>query len=171
MEIIITVLVYSLILTIVECYKDWSGYYETSLLDIIVAGPVAWLLVGVLYIFSLTGIKFKSKTKTYTPKEIKKTVNKVVSVYRKRKYQSEYFNLDLMDCYDYVDIDGWEDLMTKSPKYEWLNRDFERIMLYQEKVGKKELLNYFEELSDSEYEELQLHCCCYDKPLYKIKKG
>ena len=39
LQIIITILIYSLILTIVTLYKDNSSYYMIGTIDIIIAGP------------------------------------------------------------------------------------------------------------------------------------
>ena len=50
LQVLITILVYSLILTIVTLYKDNSGYYMVETIDIIIAGPVCWVLCLILFL-------------------------------------------------------------------------------------------------------------------------
>ena len=69
---LIAILVYSLILTISVIYKDNSGYFILSDLDVVLAGPICWILIILIRviirpIFSL----FPKKEKNRKPKSEK----------------------------------------------------------------------------------------------------
>ena len=152
LQIIITILVYSLILTIVNLYKDSSGYYMVETLDIIIAGPVCWVLCLILLLLKpiVKPLMKKRKVKSYSPKSkkyIERVVSKVVKNYRKH---SRYDDEELFDFsfkqgeFNCNDIEGWGRLLVNRPLYEQLNRKFERLMYNQKDDTLAELIKYFD---------------------------
>ena len=92
--ILIGMLIYSFILTLVTIYKDNSSYFMVGDLDVIVAGPLMWVILIIGYLFVrpfYTLIKEKNKnkkSKVYKQKSkkyIQKVVKKVVNNYAKSK--------------------------------------------------------------------------------------
>ena len=152
MNIIITILIYSLILTIVTLYKDSSGYYEADVIDIVTAGPVCWVLVLILVL--LKPFLKKKKEKQYKPrssKYIQKTVKRIVTVYKKylRGDEVDYIDFSIYrGNYDFNDADGWDVLMVKKARYEFINKRFERLMWHQKEETVEELKKYFSEAKD-----------------------
>lgn len=49
--ILIGIISYSLILTIINIYKDHSRYFELTMLDIIMSGPVTWIYFFCSFLF------------------------------------------------------------------------------------------------------------------------
>ena len=150
---LIAVLIYSIILTISAIYKDNSSYFILSDLDIILAGPACWILIVwirffIRPLFSL----FPSKEKERKPKSkkyIKKIVKKIVNNYKKKKYHGDYFDFNFCFGDEYDDFAGYEDLLVKKPQYEWLNKHFCSLMECQKNEVLKELLLYFEPVTES----------------------
>lgn len=158
--IIIGVLIYSLVLTIVTLYKDNSSYFMVETLDVIVAGPVAWIL---MMVFSLIRPILKKcydarKTKERTVKNekyIKKVVAKIIKKYtkymEKRNYKRDYFNFNIRNGeFNVNDIEGWGRLEVKSPLNEKINKKFSDLMYHQKEQTIKELKKYFKLLTEEE---------------------
>lgn len=131
--VIITILIYSAVLTAVSVYKDSSSYFRMDELDAITGGPVMWLLLLVIAVFRPFTAGRKKKEKSYIPKSeayIAKTVEKIIKHYRSQKasygcYIDLSFRSGEFNCND---IEGWSWLEVNSPKYERLNRQFENLM-------------------------------------------
>lgn len=70
LQVIITILIYSLILTIITLYKDSSSYYIVETIDIIIAGPVCWIVCLILFLIKpiVKPLMKKRKVKPYSPK-------------------------------------------------------------------------------------------------------
>ena len=152
--VLITVFIYSLILTIVTLYKDSSGYYMADDIDIITAGPVCWIIA--LIILMLKPFFKNRKKKQYKPrssKYIQKTVKKIITIYqknlKKRGYESDYIDFSMYRGeFNVNDIEGWDALMVKRARYEFINNRFERLMWYQKEETVEELKKYFSEATD-----------------------
>ena len=189
---IIGILAYSLFLTVFCCYKDCSSYFSLSMADIIIAGPFAWLLVLILWIFGFFFSKHpkqqKTKTKTYSQKSIEKTVKKIIKNYTsheirlaKRKgknfsnMEKEIFRLSSCHSYDEwrdYGIRGWDDLLIKKARYEWLNKVFCRMMWNQKEETEMVLKNYFQQLTKEEMDGIGLPSWLYspkDTELFVVK--
>ena len=173
--VIITILVYSAVASAIMIYKEWSSYYFTYWTDVVVSGPIMWALVLVLMLIRPLVrwiIKHKNtrekkvKEKVYTCQQIEKIVEKIIRIYKKKRYKG-YIDFRYINMNDYSDVDGWEELIVSSPKYEVINRKFKRVMYHQKTDGVDALMKYFTEISDDEYEEVQNHYY-YEKPLYKL---
>ena len=175
MSIIITVLVYSLILTIVTFYKDSSSYYIIGTLDIIVSGPICWIMYLILLL--IRPLIKNHKPKPYSPKStkyIEKIVSKIIKNYRRHCDYMEYFDFSFRQGeFNCNDIEGWGRLLVNQPLYEQLNRKFERLMYNQNKETLPILEAYFREFTkqdindDTPYEvdsALQ-----YNKKIYVLK--
>lgn len=93
--VIITILVYSLILTIVDIIKDNSGYsVGLDAMDLIVAGPIMWVMLLVINVIGkpIYNKFFKNrekKKKIYSISEIEKTVTRMLKVYRKKHIKED----------------------------------------------------------------------------------
>ena len=157
LSVIVTILIYSLILTIVTLYKDSSGYYRADDIDIVTAGPVCWVLVLILVLLKPFFKNRKKKEKQYKPrssKYVEKTVKRIVTIYKKHLRGDE---TDLVDFsryrgdYDFSDAYGWDVLMIKKARYEFINKRFERLMWYQKEETVKELKRYFDEVRDDKH--------------------
>lgn len=177
---LIGIMIYSFILTIVTLYKDNSGYFIVSTLDIIMAGPFGWFLLFIIN-FILRPIYcliFKEKNKEYKHKNksqscIKRVVKNIVKNYSKKKYHNDYFNLnEWFDDY-YGDYKGYESLVVKKARNEWLNNKFIMLMKYQKEETLEELKKYFIVVNETIMKNDK--CDEYyikkykDKGLYKLK--
>ena len=95
---LIGVFIYSFILTIVLLYKDNSSYYDVETIDLIVSGPITWVLMLIFYIIRsiLKLIPKKEKPKKpYKKKDkkyIAKVVKKIVKIYRTKKNHNDYIS-------------------------------------------------------------------------------
>ena len=156
LPVIITILVYSLILTIVTLYKDASGYYTADDIDIITAGPVCWMLALIFVVlkpFLKSRIRKKKEYKLKSSKYIQKTVKKIITIYRKnlqkRGYEPDYIDFSIHSGrFNVNEIEGWDVLMVKRARYEFINNRFERLMCHQKEETVKELKKYFREATD-----------------------
>lgn len=154
--VLITILIYSLILTIVTLYKDSSGYYTVDDIDIITAGPVCWvvaLIFMVLKPFFKNRIGKKEEYKIKSSKYIQKTVKKIITIYRKNLqkwgYEPDYIDFSIHSGkFNVNEIEGWDVLMVKRARYEFINNRFERLMCHQKEETVKELKKYFSEAKD-----------------------
>lgn len=150
LQVIIIILIYSLILTIVTLYKDSSSYYMVETLDIIIAGPVCWVLCLVLYLIKpiIKPIIEKHKNTPYkvkSKKYIERVTNKIVKNYKKHSSYDELFDFSFRQGeFSCNDIEGWGRLLVNKPIYEQLNRKFERLMYNQKDDTLAELTKYFD---------------------------
>lgn len=160
--VIITILVYSSILTVWVFYKESSSYIITlSEYDFIFAGPVSWVLAVVLGVFYHLKKKFgKEKPFEYKPKPhkyIRDVVEKIVKIYKKKreKYKDkELFDFTMRcDVFCCNNLNGWSDLLVSKPKYEHINKKFETLMLFQKSDTIDELAEYFEVMDDEKIKE------------------
>lgn len=150
LQVIITILIYSLILTIVTLYKDSSSYYMAETLDIIIAGPVCWVLCLILFLIKpiVKPLMKKREAKSYNPKSkkyIEHIISKVIKNYRKHSRYDELFDFSFRQGeFSCNDIEGWGRLLVNKPIYEQLNRKFERLMYNQKDDTLAELTKYFD---------------------------
>lgn len=152
---ILGIFIYSLILTIVTLYKDNSEYFSVEDLDIIVAGPVAWILI----LFFIL-IKKVLKTVNYTPKKkqrkerdlkyITKVVRKIVKNYSKKKYHSDFFDFNMcFGVFNCNDIEGWKKLEVLRARNERINKKFDDLMHKQHDETVLELKKYFVKVNEN----------------------
>lgn len=150
LPVIITILIYSLILTIVTLYKDNSGYFTVDTLDIIVAGPVCWILCLVLFLIKpiIKPLIKKHKSKSYSRKSkkyIERVVSKIIKNYKKHSSYDELFDFSFKRGeFNCNDIEGWGRLLVNRPINEQLNRKFECLMYNQKDDTLAELIKYFD---------------------------
>ena len=181
LQIIITILIYSLILTVVTLYKDNSSYYTVEILDIIIAGPICWILCLLLYLIKPVikpivenhkNTPYKVKSKKY----IEQVVNKIIKNYRKHSSYEELFDFSFRQGeFNCNDIEGWSRLLVNRPINERLNRKFERLMYNQKDDTLVELIKYFdvvtrEMLEAEDYDHYFIDDTMRRKhPTYKLK--
>lgn len=183
LQVIITILIYSLILTIVTLYKDSSGYYIVETLDIIIAGPVCWILCLILFLIKpiVKPLMKKHKVKPYSPKSkkyIERVVSKVVKNYRKHSSYDELFDFSFKHGeFNCNDIEGWGRLLVNQPINEQLNRKFERLMYNQKDETLAELTKYFDVVTREmleaagDYNQYFIDDAMHRKsPTYKLKE-
>lgn len=94
---IISILIYSLILTAICIYKDISKYQELSEIDVIIAGPICWILYIIIILIKKIKNHFKinlrdKKHKVYSKKEIDKTVKRIVKIFNNTLRKNYYVN-------------------------------------------------------------------------------
>lgn len=147
---VIAILIYSFALTAVTVYKDSSSYYIVEPIDVVFAGPIAWILPLVLFllnpIYKLYKDSSQNKEKIYRKKDaayIKKIVKKIVRNYLRKKVHNDYFDFNFMTGSVYREYAGWESLFIKRPKYERLNKKFKKLMFHQKEETITELKKYF----------------------------
>lgn len=179
--IITTILIYSLILTIVTIYKDNSSYYIVDIIDIIVAGPVCWILCLLFYLIKpiIKPIVEKHKNTPYkvkSKKYIEHITNKVIKNYKKYSNYDELFDFSFRQGeFNCNDIEGWGRLLVNKPINERLNHKFESLMYHQKDDTLVELLKYFdvvtrEMLEAGDYNPYFIDdTMCRKYPTYKLK--
>lgn len=88
--VIITIFVYSFVITVVDIVKDASSYSMglDGWIDVLVAGPVMWILLPLIKIYAIFHEKLRKnkvkKEKTYSEKQIRKTVQRFMKLYKKK---------------------------------------------------------------------------------------
>ena len=181
LQVIITILIYSLILTIVTLYKDNSSYFTVDTIDIMVAGPVCWILCLILFLIKpiVKSLMKKRKVKPYSPKSkkyIEHITNKIIKNYRKHSTYEELFDFSFRQGeFNCNDIEGWERLLVNRPINERLNRKFKNLMYNQKDDTLVELIKYFdvvtrEMLEVEEYDHYFIDDTMRRKhPTYKLK--
>ena len=181
LQIIITILIYSLILTIVTVYKDNSSYYMVETIDVIIAGPVCWILCLVLYLIKpiIKPIVEKHKNTPYkvkSKKYIEQVVSKIVKNYIKHSNYDELFDFSFRQGeFNCNDIEGWGRLLVNRPINERLNHKFEHLMYNQKDDTLVELIKYFdvvtrEMLENGDYNQYFIDDAMRRKyPTYKLK--
>lgn len=151
MNILYTVLAYSLILTIICCYKDASSYSAgIEPIDMVVAGPVMWLLLLVLNIPVPKKIVARVQNRKYKPKNgayIAKIVRKVMESNKGRWQKDDCFNFDCWSSDEYGDYYGLYDITRKKRQYERLNKKFESLLYNQKDETVEELKKYFDPMT------------------------
>lgn len=160
--ILIGICIYSLILTVITLYRDSSSYFFTYKSDVLIAGPVMWVYLFLYALFYFPYLFLKGsglikpkekKQKNYSQEKVKKIIQKVIQVYQKdmeKRTYVDYFDLSLHSKIDYNMTEGWDNLLIKKPKYERLNRQFERLMWYQKEETLAILTTYFDLLTKEE---------------------
>lgn len=149
---VITVFIYSFIVTLLNIYKDTSSYSNgMEWMDIISGGPVTWAVIIFVRVFHkpITAIvkKFSSrpkKVKTYSTKQIEKIVEKIIRNAQKTgSRKNVYYDLTrYFGGYD-GDYEGWEYLIVKKEKYQFINKKFSRCMSNQTDETLEILKRYF----------------------------
>lgn len=139
LAVLITVLVYSLIITIVDSIKDVSSYSNglESWVDIIIAGPIMWALIGIMAIIRPFYQKFhkekQKKIKQYSEKQVQKTVTKVIRLYRK-KHSNEDVWLCPQDVYLVADeVERPSNICLGTITHELLEKKYHRMCYNQPK--------------------------------------
>lgn len=170
LAVLITVLVYSLIITIVDTIKDVSSYSIglESWVDIVIAGPVMWVVIGIMAIIRPLYQKFhkEKKIKYYSEKQIQKTVTKIIRLYKK-KHKDECVWLCPQDAY--LDIDEVErpsKIELRTIRHELIEKKYHRMCYNQHKEVWSALCKigypvteskYWETFKDNTYKE------CWEK--------
>ncbi len=139
LAVLITVLAYSLIITIVDTIKDVSSYSNglESWVDIVIAGPVMWAVIGIMAIirplYQKIHKKKKKKIKKYSEKEIQKTVTKVTRLYKK-KHKDEYMWLCPQDAYLGInEVERPSKIELGTIRHELLEKKYHRMCYNQHK--------------------------------------
>lgn len=138
LAVLITVLVYSLIITIVDTIKDISSYSSgLDEIDIVIAGPVMWVVIGIMAIIRPLYQKFhKEKPKDikyYSEKQIQKTVAKVIRLYKK-KYSDEDVWLCPQDVYLCIDeVERPSNIRLGTIRHELLEKKYYKMCYHQPK--------------------------------------
>lgn len=178
---VLAILIYSLILTVVTLYKNNSGYYLVDTIDIIVAGPVCWILCLILFLIKpiVKPLREKREAKTYSPKSkryIERIVSKVVKNYRKHRRYEELFDFSFKHGeFNCNDVEGWGRLLVNRPLNERLNNKFENLMYHQKDDTLAELIKYFdtvtkEMLEAEDYDQYFINATMRRRyPTYKLK--
>jgi hypothetical protein len=181
--VLITIFIYSLILTLVTLYKDCSGYFIVDAIDIVTAGPCCWMLVLIVFLLRpLFKNKNSHKDKPFVPKSnkyIKNVVKKIVNNYSKK--------CERINCWDYIDfsrmsggefnvndIEGWDVLMVKKPIYEGINKKFLNLMCSKDEDRTiLELKTHFKRMTKEDLEKenvSQFFIAQYgDREFYELK--
>lgn len=169
--IIITILVYSFVLTVFNLYKDSSSYFMVDTIDFIFAGPFGWLLclcVPVLRKIIKTIPKKEKVRKVRDQKYIAKVVKKIIKQYKKKEYTDDYFDFSFREGrYSVNDVEGWNELMRSKPSNERLNNKFTSLMLYQKDETIAELKKYCEIMNEEKMK--KDNCDDYFISIYKEK--
>lgn len=138
--IFIGIFIYSLIITIATFYKDTSSYYMVEALDLVLAGPVMWIVIIPINVICMMKAKWeKTHPKEYKEKSkryVEKVVSKIMKKYaKKNKYGTIYLDLHnyMMPGNPMNGVEGWDYLMVRTPKNERLNKKFSNLMWNQEK--------------------------------------
>lgn len=157
LAVLITVLVYSLIITIVDTIKDVSSYSMgiESWVDIIIAGPVMWTVIGIVAIIRPLYQKFhkgkSKKIKYYSEKQIQKTVTKVIRLYKK-KHPNDGIWLCPQNIYIGVDeIDRPSNIRLGTIRHELLEKKYHNMCYNQTKEVWNALCKIGHPVTQSEY--------------------
>lgn len=153
--ILITVLVYSTILTIVLIFKDLSSYsFGVEPVDVVVSGPVAWLLTLVLLAIKPIRKKFNKnkvkKTKIYSPQMVEKTTKRIIKLYH--RIYDEPLWLVPQNCYvGTLETNRPSEVKLKKMRYEILEKRYFRMCLNQPDDVWKAILSISRPVTESEY--------------------
>ena len=149
--ILIGLTVYSLILTIITLYKDYSNFYIIETIDIIMAGHIMWIVFLFLRVIHMvyTFFEKRNKNKKTVPKKmtsfkknkIRRIVKRIIQIY-KTKNNNDYFDFNMVYGDDYGCYSGWHDLLRMSPRYEFINRKFKNLMYEYKRETIAELISH-----------------------------
>lgn len=177
--VICTVVIYSLILTIVNIYKDESSYHEADELDVFTSGIVMWVFLIFTKIFEkpLSKLYNKYKHRPYkvkSQKYIAKIVKKIIKNAKKDEYKrAEYYSLKNYSTLYNKEWLGYSDFTVKKSKNERLNKIFIQLCSHQT----EEIINELKKYLIPATEEIMKKDECgewfirenKDEELYKIK--
>lgn len=154
--VMITVFVYSFIITVVDFIKDASSYSMgfDGWIDVLVAGPVMWILLPLLKIYGVFYEKFRKKKvkkkKTYTGKQIRKTVKRFMKLYKK-KCHDDYIWLQPENIYvGAPEIDRPSSLRLGTIQHELLEKKYHNMCYNQYDVVWKILCEISQPVTESE---------------------
>lgn len=157
LAVLITVLVYSLIITVVDIIKDTSSYSNglESWVDIVIAGPVMWAVMGIIAIIRPLYQKFhngkQKRIKHYSEKQIQKTVTKTIRLYKK-KHRDECVWLCPQDAYLGIDeVERPSKIELGTIRHELLERKYHKMCYNQHKEVWSVLCKIGHPVTESEY--------------------
>ena len=173
MGILITILIYSFILTVVFCWKDSSSYsIGMEPIDAIIGGPFMWLLLLLLAsirLFRKSNKRKEKEQKTYTSEQKAAIVKKFIGIWKSiQKKNKHYEAIWLLHPKQYIayDITGIEriyNLKLRQPLHERIERKFHRLC-YSSDVEIFDLIRqYARPLNDNDIKDFNT----YERNLYK----
>lgn len=125
--VIITILIYSLIITIVDIIKDSSSYSWglDGWIDVVVAGPVMWIILPIIRLISFCLKKHKKKhpnikEKAYSEKQIEHTVKRYLKIYLKKMSLKKEENCVWLKPEHLYSIDFSEFMRPSELKLKWI---------------------------------------------------
>ena len=122
-SVIITILSYSLIITIVDIIKDSSSYSRglDGWIDVVVAGPVMWIILPIIMLISFCLKKHKKKhPKEYSEKQIEHTVKRYLKIYLKKMSLKKGENCVWLKPEHLYSIDFSEFMRPSELKLKWI---------------------------------------------------
>ena len=122
-SVIITILIYSLIITIVDIIKDSSSYSRglDGWIDVVVAGPVMWIILPIIMLISFCLKKHKKKhPKEYSEKQIEHTVKRYLKIYLKKMSLKKGENCVWLKPEHLYSIDFSEFMRPSELKLKWI---------------------------------------------------
>lgn len=138
--VIITIFVYSFVITVVDIIKDASSYSMglDGWIDILVAGPVMWILLPLIKIYAIFHEKLRKnkvkKEKTYSEKQIRKTVQRFIKLYKK-KCRDDYIWLKPENTYvGAPEIDRPSSLKLGTIQHELLEKKYHNMCYNQSNI-------------------------------------
>lgn len=156
--VLITIFVYSAILTVVLIIKDLSSYsFGAEPVDVVVSGPVAWLLTIILLAVKPIRKKFSKnkvkKTKVYSLRKVEKTTKKIFKTYH--RIYNEPLWLVPQDCYIGVhETNRPSEVKLRKMRYELLEKRYVKMCLNQPDDVWKAILLIGRSVTESEYWEI-----------------
>ena len=158
LTVLITIFVYSAILTVILIIKDLSSYSSgIELIDVVVGGPVAWLLT--LILLAVKPIRKKlsknkvKKNKIYSLQKVEKTTKKIYKIYH--RIYNEPLWLVPQNCYIGVhETNRPSEVKLKRMRYELLEKRYVKMCLNQPDDVWKAILLIGHSVAKSEYWEI-----------------
>lgn len=156
--VLTTVLAYSTILTAVLIIKDLSSYSSgIELSDVVVSGPVAWLLTIILLVVKPVRKKLSKnkvkKNKIYSLQKVEKTTKKIYKIYH--RIYNEPLWLVPQNCYIGVhETNRPSEVKLKRMRYELLEKRYVKMCLNQPDDVWKAILLIGHSVAESEYWEI-----------------
>ena len=154
--VIITIFVYSFVITVVDIVKDASSYSMglDGWIDVLVAGPVMWILLPLIKIYAIFHEKLRKnkvkKEKTYSEKQIRKTVKRFIKLYKKRN-RDVYIWLQPENTYTRApEIDHPSSLKLGTMQHEILEKKYRKMCYNQYDVVWKILCEISHPVTESE---------------------
>lgn len=121
--VIITILIYSLIITIVDIIKDSSSYSWglDGWIDVVVAGPIMWIILPIIRLISFCLKKHPNiKEKEYSEKQIEHTVKRYLKIYLKKMSLKKEENCVWLKPEHLYSIDFSEFMRPSELKLKWI---------------------------------------------------